>query len=55
MSVQFALVLRVSSMLAIAQGFSWDWQSPLHQSLRGELQAVVERVHDVTQGWSMAI
>ena len=33
-------------MLAIAQGSSWDWQSLLHQSLRGELQAVVERLHD---------
>ena len=33
-------------MLATAQGSTWNWQSPLHQSLRGELQAVVARLHE---------
>lgn len=33
-------------MLAIAQGSTWNWQSPLHQSLKGELQAIVERLRE---------
>lgn len=40
------LMLQASSMLAIAQGSAWNWRSPLHQSLKGELQAVVERLHE---------
>lgn len=29
-----------------SQGSAWNWQSPLHQSLRGQLQAIVQRLHE---------
>ena len=35
-------------MRAIAQGSAWNWQSPLHQSLRGKLQVIVERLHEAS-------
>ena len=50
--MDFASCLKVSvsaSQVAcapIAQGSTWNWQSALHQSLREELQAIVERLHE---------
>ena len=53
MFVRFALALKRTNahaaslgMLAVAQGSTWNWQSPSHQALKGELQAIVERLHE---------